>query len=176
MLHNSSLMALTHDPSTRLSHAFASGRWICGPCFLQRYMQHCRWNRQLRTPTCTTSRARYRRNVATLSSSTSPQESYQQFRLANLREFKSFQISHLWNSIAGLLFSSLCYFIEREEEDTEYTSIPNAFYWVVITMTTVGYGEITPAASLTRMLTGMQAILGTMFVAIFIGRIVGRLK
>jgi hypothetical protein len=49
-------------------------------------------------------------------------------------------------------------------------------YFSMITMTTVGYGEITPAASLTRMLTGMQAILGTMFVAIFIGRIVGRLK
>ena len=49
-------------------------------------------------------------------------------------------------------------------------------YFSMITMTTVGYGEITPAASLTRILTGMQAIVGTMFVAIFIGRIVGRLK
>lgn len=49
-------------------------------------------------------------------------------------------------------------------------------YFSMITMTTVGYGEITPAASLPRMMTGMQAIVGTMFVAIFIGRIVGRLK
>ncbi|MBO9476321.1 two pore domain potassium channel family protein [Shimia sp. R11_0] len=49
-------------------------------------------------------------------------------------------------------------------------------YFSMITMTTVGYGEITPAASLPRMLTGLQAIVGTMFVAIFIGRIVGRLK
>ncbi|TCL01596.1 ion channel [Shimia isoporae] len=49
-------------------------------------------------------------------------------------------------------------------------------YFSMITMTTVGYGEITPAASLPRILTGMQAIVGTMFVAIFIGRIVGRLK
>ncbi|MFY0616242.1 MULTISPECIES: potassium channel family protein [unclassified Shimia] len=49
-------------------------------------------------------------------------------------------------------------------------------YFSMITMTTVGYGEMTPAASLPRILTGMQAIVGTMFVAIFIGRIVGRLK
>ncbi|SFL03265.1 potassium channel family protein [Shimia haliotis] len=49
-------------------------------------------------------------------------------------------------------------------------------YFSMITMTTVGYGEITPAASLPRILTGLQAIVGTMFVAIFIGRIVGRLK
>lgn len=49
-------------------------------------------------------------------------------------------------------------------------------YFSLITMTTVGYGEMTPAASLPRVLTGLQAITGTMFVAIFIGRIVGRLK
>ncbi|MGX9352128.1 potassium channel family protein [Shimia sp. W99] len=48
-------------------------------------------------------------------------------------------------------------------------------YFSMITMTTVGYGEITPAAELPRMLTGLQAIVGTMFVAIFIGRSVGRL-
>ncbi|PSL18361.1 potassium channel family protein [Shimia abyssi] len=49
-------------------------------------------------------------------------------------------------------------------------------YFSMITMTTVGYGEITPAADLPRTLTGLQAVAGTMFVAIFIGRSVGRLK
>lgn len=49
-------------------------------------------------------------------------------------------------------------------------------YFSMITMTTVGYGEITPAASLPRILAGLQAIAGTMFIAIFIGRSVGRLK
>ena len=49
-------------------------------------------------------------------------------------------------------------------------------YFSMITMTTVGYGEITPAASLPRTLAGLQAVASTMFVAIFIGRIVGRLK
>ena len=32
--------------------------------------------------------------------------------------------------------SSLCFFIEIEEE-SGFTSIPTAFYWVVVTMTTV---------------------------------------
>lgn len=48
-------------------------------------------------------------------------------------------------------------------------------YFSMITMTTVGYGEISPAADLPRMLTGLQAVAGTMFVAIFIGRSVSRL-
>ncbi len=60
-------------------------------------------------------------------------------------------------------------------DGTNATRAPFVYY-SMITMTTVGYGEITPAASLPRTLAGLQAIAGTMFVAIFIGRIVGRLK
>ena len=40
--------------------------------------------------------------------------------------------------ISGLIFASLCYYIEMEE-DSGFTSIPTGFYWVVITMTTVGF-------------------------------------
>ena len=49
--------------------------------------------------------------------------------------------------IAGLTFASLCYFIE-ESEDSGFSSIPTGIYWVVITMTTVGYGDIFPRTGL----------------------------
>lgn len=39
--------------------------------------------------------------------------------------------------ISGLIFASLTYYIEMEN-DSGFTDIPTAFYWVIITMTTVG--------------------------------------
>lgn len=86
------------------------------------------------------------------------------FTLKN--SYKELGLLVLFISIAGLLFSSLCYFIEREEEDTQYTSIPNAFYWVVITMTTVGYGDIYPTTGLGKLIGTFCAISGVLVMSL----------
>ncbi len=57
--------------------------------------------------------------------------------------------------IAGLTFASLCYFIENEDnDDSGFSSIPTGIYSVVITMTTVGYGEIVPKSGLGKVRHG----------------------
>jgi len=86
------------------------------------------------------------------------------FTLKN--SYKELGLLVLFISIAGLLFSSLCYFIEREEENTQYTSIPNAFYWVVITMTTVGYGDIFPTTGLGKLIGTFCAISGVLVMSL----------
>ncbi|MEM0965264.1 MAG: potassium channel family protein [Verrucomicrobiota bacterium] len=48
-----------------------------------------------------------------------------------------------------------------------------AIYFSTVTQTTLGYGDITPVSSLARMLVSAQALMGQIYVAILIGRLVG---
>lgn len=47
-----------------------------------------------------------------------------------------------------------------------------AFYFSFITLTTVGYGDVMPVSNVARMLTVMEAITGTMYMAVLVARLV----
>jgi voltage-gated potassium channel len=49
-------------------------------------------------------------------------------------------------------------------------------YFSIITLTTVGYGDIVPLAPAARSAAGLEAMAGTLYIAILIGRIVGQLR
>ncbi len=56
------------------------------------------------------------------------------------------------------IIGSLMYLVEGPEHG--FTSIPTSIYWAIVTMTTVGYGDITPGTSLGKFLSSIIMILG----------------
>ncbi|MDH3394088.1 MAG: potassium channel family protein, partial [Desulfobulbaceae bacterium] len=59
---------------------------------------------------------------------------------------------------------SLMYVIESEVNG--FTSIPRSIYWAIVTLTTVGYGDISPATGLGQALAALIMILGYGIIAV----------
>ena len=49
-------------------------------------------------------------------------------------------------------------------------------YFSLVTMTTLGYGDITPVSSFARIVSAVQAGIGSLYLAVVIARLVGRLR
>ena len=65
-----------------------------------------------------------------------------------------------------ILSSAIVYQIENEAQPEEFSSIPAAMWWGVATLTTVGYGDVTPVTTLGKFFGALIAMLGIGFFAL----------
>ncbi len=63
-----------------------------------------------------------------------------------------------------LILGSLLYMIEGEEHG--FTSIPQSIYWAIVTITTVGYGDLAPATVLGKILASVAMLTGYSIIAV----------
>ncbi|MBT3301028.1 MAG: ion transporter [Bacteroidetes bacterium] len=66
--------------------------------------------------------------------------------------------------IMVIIFGSLMYIIEGSESG--FTSIPRSIYWAIVTLTTVGYGDIAPVTVLGQTLASIIMIMGYSIIAV----------
>jgi voltage-gated potassium channel len=65
-----------------------------------------------------------------------------------------------------LMASSAMYFLEHEAQPHQFCSIPAAMWWGIVTLTTIGYGDIVPVTVGGRLFGSFIAVIGVGFVAL----------
>lgn len=68
--------------------------------------------------------------------------------------------------IFSVIAGTLMYFIEGNEPDSQFTSIPTSIYYAIVSITTVGYGDITVTTDIGKILTTFMILGGYAIIAV----------
>jgi voltage-gated potassium channel len=75
--------------------------------------------------------------------------------------------------VLSTIFGSLMFVVEGPENG--FTSIPRSIYWTIVTITTVGYGDITPHTVLGQIIATVSMLVGYSIIAIPTGIVTAEL-
>jgi voltage-gated potassium channel len=79
-----------------------------------------------------------------------------------------FEAILLFATLAG----TLLYFVESDEVNTKFTSIPMSIYYAIVSITTVGFGDITVQTDPGRIITSFMILSGFAIIAVPTGIVV----
>ena len=94
------------------------------------------------------------------------------FKVMNLllgvlkEEKQSFLAAMFLLTIAMLIASTGIYIFEKDAQPDKFSSIPEAMWWAIATLTTIGYGDVTPITGMGKFFGAMIAIIGIGVVAL----------
>jgi voltage-gated potassium channel len=70
---------------------------------------------------------------------------------------------------ATLIVASIMHMIERDVQPDKFGTIPDAMWWAIVTLGTIGYGDVVPVTALGRVIASFTIFLGLIMVALPIG-------
>jgi voltage-gated potassium channel len=82
-------------------------------------------------------------------------------------------ITFVFTLLILLLSSSLMYYVEHNSHSEGFESIPETMWWGIATLTTVGYGDVTPITPLGKIFGGIIALIGIGLFALPAGILAG---
>jgi len=68
--------------------------------------------------------------------------------------------------VVTVLTSSVMYSLEHHAQPHVFSDIPSSMWWAIVTLTTLGYGDMVPVTPLGRVLGGLTAVLGVGMIAL----------
>uniref|UniRef100_A0A915PNH0 BTB domain-containing protein n=1 Tax=Setaria digitata TaxID=48799 RepID=A0A915PNH0_9BILA len=90
----------------------------------------------------------------------------QTFGMTLQRSQKQLQMMTIVLLTGVVFFSTVIYFLEKDEDGTPFTSIPAAYWWCIVTMTTVGYGDAVPATTMGKIIASAAIMCGVLVLAL----------
>lgn len=91
------------------------------------------------------------------------------FFSAIMADWRSFTAALYLVLVALFLSSALMYLAENESQPDKFSSIPETMWWSLITLTTVGYGDVSPITPFGKIIGAFTAIMGVCTVALLTG-------
>ena len=91
------------------------------------------------------------------------------FFSAIMADWRSFTAALYLVLVALFLSSALMYIAENESQPDKFSSIPETMWWSLITLTTVGYGDVSPITPFGKIIGAFTAIMGVCTVALLTG-------
>ena len=108
-------------------------------------------------------------NIARLAQSNHVRSSLRYFNRALMRKWTELQIAATYTVVLLLISSTAMYLLESNVQPEQFGSIPRALWWAVVTVTTVGYGDVVPQTAAGKVVASLTALGGIAVVGIPVG-------
>lgn len=68
--------------------------------------------------------------------------------------------------MAIIIFATIMYYAEKKVSETKFTSIPASFWYTIVTLTTLGYGDFVPSTVMGKIVGGICSLSGVLVIAL----------
>jgi len=80
--------------------------------------------------------------------------------------YKELGLLFLLLGMGAIMFASLIFVFEKEDPNSTFKTMFDSYWWAIITMTTVGYGDVTPVTGFGKVLGCFCAIFGVLVIGL----------